>query len=79
MGRLDEDALKQMRERGGTWAAYENRALDSSTRGHHQFLKVGEGCTHTTPPLTYPADTSSGTGWKYVFIGMVNLETGEVS
>jgi hypothetical protein len=71
------EALQQMRDRGGLWAAYENHALDSADLGHLRFLKYGPDCTLKEPPQRYP-DTSLGVGWKYVYIGTVNLETGEV-
>ena len=78
MPHAEEEALAQMCERGGSWAAYENQALDSTNAGHLQFLKVGEGCTFKDPPLQYPKDTEHGMGWRYRYIGRVNLETGEV-
>lgn len=78
MDKPDPEAIAQMQVLGGTWAAYQNVAFDSHNAGHMQFLKVGEGCTYETPPPKYPMDTEHGMGWRYVFIGMVNLETGEV-
>lgn len=72
------DALAQMKERGGTWAAYQNLALDSANKDHLQFLKVGEDCTYREPPEQYPKDNEHGMGWRYRHVGMVNLETGLV-
>lgn len=68
-----------MRDRssGGTWAAYQNVALDSADLGHLRFLKYGPDCTLKEPPARYP-DTADFIGWRYVYIGTVNLETGEV-
>lgn len=79
IAKAESEALQQMRERGGSWAAYQNQALDSRNCGHLQFLKVGEGCTYTAPPRSYPSDTEHGMGWRYCYIGMVNLETGEIA
>jgi hypothetical protein len=76
--KIDDEALAQMKERGGTWAVYQNIALDSANMGHLQFLKVGEGCTFTTPPKRYPKDNEHGMGWRYVHVGMVNLEAGDI-
>lgn len=59
------------------WCVYENKALDSSNCGHLQFLAVGPRNTFKEPPKRYP-DTSAGVGWRYLFVGSVNLETGEV-
>lgn len=60
------EALQQMRERGG------------DTVGHLQFLKVGQGCTFTSPPERYPWDTPWGMGWRYMLVGRVDLQTGDV-
>lgn len=74
---ISEDAIDQMRQRGGKWAAYQNHAMDSRNLGHLRFLKFGEGCTFETPPPKYP-DTQYGTGWSYVHVGTVNLESGDI-
>lgn len=78
-----QDSLAQMRsltERspGCRWAAYENAALDSSLCGHLQFLAVGPLQTYKEAPANYPADTKSGMGWRYLFCGWVDLETGHI-
>jgi len=74
----DPEAVEQMRAIGGSWAAYQNHALDSHNCGHLQFLRYGEGCTFTAPPDKYPADTKSGMGWRYLLVGYVDLETGRI-
>lgn len=79
MESIDSGSLAQMARRGGSWAAYENKALDSANCGHLQFLRVGEGCTYSTPPEQYPADSSHGMGWRYCYVGMVDLSTGSVT
>lgn len=76
--KVSPEALQQMRERGGTWGCYQNVALDSDLLGALQFLKVGPGCTYAEPPEKYPADTMAGMGWRYLFVGFVNLKTGEI-
>jgi hypothetical protein len=68
-----------MRQRGGKWAAYQNAALDSANSGHMQYLMYGEGCTYGKPPERYPADTEHGMGWRYVLVGLIDLETGAIS
>ena len=75
---VGREPLETMRERGGSWAAYQNVAMDSADVGRLQFIKFGEGCTHTTPPEKCP-DTSASPGWKYRFVGIVNLDTGEIA
>ena len=75
--RIHPDAMKQMQERGGNWAAYENKALDSSSCGDLRFLQFGEGRTFAVPPSRYP-DTQFGTGWRYCLIGTVDLVTGDI-
>lgn len=59
------------------WAAYQNHALDSINCGHLQFLAIGPDNTHKTPPPRMP-DTQAGLGWKYIFIGWVDLSTGDI-
>jgi len=79
--KADEQALEQMRRIGHSttrWAAYQNVALDSAGLGHLQFLAVGPDNTYQEPPKQYPADTSSGMGWRYRFCGWVDMETGIV-
>lgn len=75
---VDPEALANMRARGGTWAAYQNVAFDSAAFGQLQFLRVGVGCTYVVPPPAYPTDTLMGLGWRYRFIGYVDLATGVV-
>lgn len=79
MDKAHPEALEAMRASGGSWAAYQNKALDSGLVGQLQFLAVGPGRTFETPPEQFPADTAAGAGWRYRFIGLVDLETGEVT
>jgi len=76
------EALEQMRDspynhKDTKWAAYQNLALDSYNCGHLQFLAVGPSNTFKEKPAQYP-DTEHGLGWRYRFVGWVDLETGEV-
>jgi len=76
------EALADMRKfaaatPGTTWAAYQNHDMGHPNLGHLQFLAVGPGCTFKTPPRNSP-DTPSGLGWRYLHVGTVNLETGEI-
>lgn len=59
------------------WAAYQNMALDSASCGHIQFLAIGPTNTYKHPPERMP-DTQAGTGWKYCFLGWVDLMTGDI-
>lgn len=72
-----QEALTAMKTRGGQWSAYQNHMLDSADLGHLRFLKVGASCTFEAPPQRYP-DTPSTIGWKYLYVGMVNLETEQI-
>lgn len=76
--RPDASALEAMRERGGTWAAYQNHDMGHRDLGGLAFLKIGPGCTNVTAPKHYPDGTSVGMGWRYLFAGYVNLETGAI-
>ena len=75
--RPHEDALVQMRERGNYWAAYQNHDMGHPQLGHLQFIKYGPGCTFVSPPEPCP-DTVHGLGWRYVFVGIVDLATGDI-
>ena len=74
---ISESALKTMRDRGGDWFCYQNHAMDSAGLGDLQLLQCGEGRTYLKPPARMP-DTAHAIGWKYLLVGKVNLETGEV-
>lgn len=78
--KVHPDALASMKAQGAAttrWAVYRNMAMDSSTLGHLQFLAIGPDNTLKQPPPRYP-DSHLGLGWKYLFVGWINLETGEV-
>jgi hypothetical protein len=51
--------------------------MDSRSLGHIQFLCCGPGCTFAEPPKRMP-DSHLGIGWRYLLVGTVNLETGEI-
>jgi len=70
------EALKTYPE--ARWGCYQNKALDSANCGHLQFLAIGPTNTYKSPPSKYPVDNQHGMGWRYLFTGWVNLETGEV-
>jgi hypothetical protein len=76
--KIHETPLQTMRKRGGDWYAYQNHAMDSAGLGDLQFLQCGEGRTYPTPPTRMP-DTQHAIGWKYLLVGKVNLETGQVT
>ena len=73
----EAEALEQMRELGGDWYAYQNHDLGRIDLGHLKFLKCGEGCTFEHPPTRHP-DTQTEINWRYILVGKVNLETGEI-
>jgi hypothetical protein len=71
------EALTTIRERGGDWFAFQSRDMSSRTLGDLQFLQCGPGRTYLEPPARMP-DTKHGIGWRYLLVGKVNLETGEI-
>lgn len=83
MDELDLVSLEKMRLRHAAadprcaWAVYQNQALDSATVGHRIFILVGPGCTHVVPP-PQAHDGEHGAGWKYPFVGLVELAGGTV-
>lgn len=79
---VDPGALRQMKDSplhfdSTRWAVYENQALDSANVGHLQFLAIGPRNTFQKPPDRLP-DTQKGIGWRYWFIGWVDLTSGEI-
>ena len=75
---IHPDSLQQMRDRGGTWYAFQNHELGHSHVGALQFLQCGEGRTYTTPPARMP-DTARAINWRYILVGRVDLETGAIT
>ena len=74
------EALEQMRKQVGTesaWYAYQNHDLGHPDIGGLQFLHCGGFCTYANPPEKMP-DSHLGIGWRYLLVGKVNLETGEI-
>jgi len=71
--------MRKQSLKGTRWAAYQNKALDSALMGRLQYLAVGEEHTYKEPPGRYPIDGEMGMGWRYLFIGYVNLHTGEIN
>jgi hypothetical protein len=62
---------------GTTWAAYQNHDLGHYDVGHLRFMAIGPGCTFKTAPERHP-DTPQLIGWRYIHVGTVNLETGQI-
>ena len=75
---IDPEALQQMRDRGGDWAAYQNQDLSHPDVGRLAFLQHGPWNTFKEPPKQYPDTHHVGLGWRYRLIGTVDLESGEV-
>ena len=71
------EALETMRSRGGDWFAYQSHDMSSQTLGDLQFLQCGPGRTYSEPPARMP-DTQHAIGWRYLLVGKVNLESGEI-
>lgn len=74
-------SLEQMKKQSTPstrWAAYQNVALDSYALGDLRFLATGPDHTYKKPPERYPDTPQLGVGWKFQFVGLVNLDTGLV-
>ena len=82
----DEDPLVLMRKRSEqlqcNWAVYQNYAMDSATAGDLIFIAFGgtDKPTYASDAdlPTHAPDGTYGTGWKYLHVGYVHLETGEI-
>lgn len=72
---IEEGAIAQMRSLGGTWAVYQNMAMDSQSHGQFRFLKYGANAPFKTPPKRFP-DTKDTVGWKFGYVGLVDLQGG---
>lgn len=72
------EALATMRERGGDWYAYQSHDMSSATLGDLQFLQCGDGRTFAIPPDRM-SDTQHAIGWRFLLVGKVNLESGEIT
>jgi hypothetical protein len=59
------------------WIAFQNHDLGHYDIGHLMFLAVGSKNTFTTVPQRMP-DSQLGIGWRYVPVGQVDLNTGEI-
>lgn len=57
------------------WAAYQNHDLGHYDLGGLRFLAIGPQCTFQGPPSRYP-DTQHGLGWRYLWVGWVDLLDG---
>jgi len=70
-------SLDRMRGLGGDWAVYQNHDVGHRNLGHLSFIKYGPGCTHRVPPNQHP-DTPKMFGWRYLFVGYVDLHEGKI-
>jgi hypothetical protein len=78
----EPQALAQMRERteeGQSWSAWQCVDMSSADLGRLQFIKIGRGCTFTEVPSRCPDTPTAGFGWRYTYVGNVNLDTGEIA
>lgn len=75
---ITSEVYAVLKNRGGTWAAYQNVDLSSAGIGHIQFIKYGPGCTFERPPMKCPDTSSGGLGWRYAHVGYVDLVKGLV-
>lgn len=77
-GTISPEAEAQMQEycdehEDVRWAAYQNHELGHPHLGSLRFLAIGPNQTFGVPPVRYP-DTQYGIGWRYLFVGWVDLE-----
>jgi len=80
--RPDPEVLHAVRtssaNRPGTrWAAYQNQDIAHPQCGHLQFLAIGRRNTLKEAPSRMP-DIGKEVNWRYVFVGYVDLGTGEI-
>jgi hypothetical protein len=68
---LHATVVLALKERGGTWALYQNQALDSAGKGQIVCLRYGPGCTLLEAPDRMPDTPKYGPGWKYGLVARV--------
>jgi hypothetical protein len=79
------EILEKMRRRPATlpgtrWMAYQNHDLSHQDLGHLKFLAVGPRNSAKLPaPLRLPDMPGEPPLWRYVLVGEVDLDTGEIS
>lgn len=76
------ESLREMRESpknqpGTRWAVYQDKDCIHEEFGMLLFEAVGPSNTYLHPPPTAPANMQI-TGWRYQFIGFVDLVTGQI-
>lgn len=68
-----------MRARSGHWAVYQNQDPTHQNFLHLLFMRYGDGTPFAEPPEFYPSDASViGPGRRYLHVGFVDLESGNV-
>lgn len=60
------------------WACYQNQDLGHYDLGRCTYLVTGPTRTYTTPPAHAPDNESHGLGWRYLFVGFVDLDSGTI-
>lgn len=81
--RPDPETLEFMRKSTYTfpdtkWAAYQNHDLGHRQLGHLRFLAVGPQNTVKEVPKPRLPDFPAEINWRYQFVGLVDLKTGEI-
>lgn len=69
---LHAETVGALQRAGGTWAVYQNQALDSAAKGSVVCLRYGPGCTFEVPPDCMPDTAEHGPGWKYRRVALVD-------
>jgi hypothetical protein len=62
---IEAETVRTLKERGGSWAIYQNLALDSCNAGQVVCLRFGPECTMKEAPDPMPDTPQYGPGWKY--------------
>jgi hypothetical protein len=81
----DPEVLEELRHSRATlpgtkWMAYQNHDLQHPQLGHLKFLAVGPRNTMKLPaPPRLPDMPGEPPHWRYVLVGEVDLDTGEIS
>lgn len=68
---LHASTVRTLRDRGGTWALYQNQALDSGSAGQVVCMRYGPDATLAEASEQMPDTPQYGPGWKYRLVARV--------
>jgi hypothetical protein len=75
---IPEEIFENLRQRGGSWAVYENHTIGDPSFGSRKFFQFGDGCTYFIAPRQLP-NTESQNNQHYEFVGTIDFSIDRVT